>query len=110
MNTSNYPAEDNNLAMLSNLNGDHINIVLNKNSVNSFFQMNSTLTTYEKAKLFDRLAKKMKQSKSVDFDIVSLSDNLSIWPTENNFEASGIIDNKEFGKFSGVYDFKNCLI
>ena len=97
MNSSNFPADDNNISVLQNQDGDHFSITLNKNSVNSFLQMNSTLTTYEKAKLFDRLAKRMKQNKSVDLDIVSLSDNLSIWPTENNFEANGQANNKEFG-------------
>ena len=61
--------------------------------------MNNTLTTYEKAKLFDKIASKMKKHKnlSVDLDLQSLGENLSIWPTEKNFEEVGSVNNQEFG-------------
>ena len=53
---------------------------------------------------------KSHKNLSVDLDLQTLGDNLSIWPTEKNFEEIGSVNNQEFGQYSGVYDYKNCLI
>ena len=36
MNTSNFPADDNNISIIQNPDGQNLNITINKNSVDSF--------------------------------------------------------------------------
>ena len=56
LDTSNFPADNRNISVTENNNEGNLNLTINRSHAQSFLKMNNSLTTYEKAKLFDKIA------------------------------------------------------
>ena len=69
MNTSNFPADNNNISISENRDGQNLSITINRSHVDSFLMMNNTLTTYEKAKLFDKIAGKIRMHDNFNINL-----------------------------------------